>query len=1332
MRRELVDDLESQGRYVDLSIYLERALEPELTGTGEATQTQPMRVQLLVELARIYRGPLDDESKAGRVYERLEQLGRLPDEGLATLARTYHRAGRHGDLVRILRVRAKALAEADEPLRKAAVDHRIAELLEGPLGRPHEAATHYLDAYLADPRNNTNAGARARVLLAGTDAVVNVRARLHERLDTVIKPSRPALLTLLGDVLGPHEDYEAEAETHYQEALRLEPHHGPAQEALGRLLARQGRLEEAVVPLVAAARNPNLAPARAADDAAVAARALLELERPEDAEAILKFALGRAPESQRALLELARLYERTDRAPEQAIVLESLSQLPVSSMLGAEVAFRRAMLLMPAAREDAYCQEAERARAYLLEAVSSDAKHVAARQALLELARARLEWSVVAHMHYLAIRELPPGPARARVHLDLAETYLAHLGDIESASRNLESAIQQAPEELVVITRAGQMAARLPDPRRVADRFERIASTSAELGDAARARLWLLAADLRMTDDDMAAAEAASQRVLDLEEAPERATVAAQRKLDTLTADDAMDLRRQKSGLLRLLDQESQPSERLHILGRLRELGEGLGDNELVEWASRKQLDLATTLGDDAPGLEGATTALTDVLADRGEYEQIVELHERRADAAEDDTRRARALATAAGVAWNGVRDVDRASRLLQRSIACDPGCEAAYTLMGELASHAEDDETRTRLYTALQQVPRDRRTPWLALQAGSLAAGLGRVTEALTILRPLAVQTADHSVRLRALRALDGVLAGMSSAADRLPNLRRLLEEAVEQASDDAAQVAYELARCELSVGDAPRALRVCEIGLECDADHVDLLRLRIRILERLERWESLALALEGAALAIPDAEARASGLVKAARIWLDHPGDDTGPRNRARAQSQARRLLMRACDAASRLAEARATLLPIEFAEARWDDVLRLSIELRELRGDDEDCLILSALTEAFVHGQRSLARDLGFRHPESAHERFLYPGLRQLLTEVAVRGPLPRLDSILAAAAALCGGRTHLGRALRRWAAGRPLQAGLALGMARLAEAEGHAELARCLYQVTAFMVPGGPVPPLVARLPLARPADELHSRIDGPLGAGSSLRRALIVARDALAGTVGPLPAAPDPGERPDADGTRLALADTMLEPLRRQLGLPLPLRWSDDDPPGGVGTLNTTPPAVIVGSEVRALSVADLRFRLAMAATTIAMGLSILESSDISLADLLDGLTRMASAGHEPAGLRARVVSEAIAAAGLHRRLQPTERVALIAELRHWLGGPHELDPLRVELSRNRLWFATRISGQLDGALSHLAYELGFVRSDGVADPVATLRTEEAQWLLRGLELYTPG
>ncbi len=1320
MRGELVRDLEGQGRYVDLAIYLERSLAPEIDGLPDQHEIRASRVELLIELARIYRGPLDDSAKASRIYERLEQYGRLPDEGLATLARAYQRAGRHEDLVRILKVRFEALA--DDPLRQAAVSVHIAQLLENPLGRPHEAAGYYLDAYLAAPTAHREAGTKAHVLLSGTEAVTRVRAQLLDRLADLPVAHRPALLALLGDLLAVHDEFEEEAEAHYRSALEQEPDHAASSEALGRLLARQGRLDEAVPALVAAAVHPEIEASRAAETAAVAARVLLELGRADEAEEVLKSALQRTPDSQRALLELARLYERSGRGTEQAIVLENLSQLPLSSMLGAEVAYRRAILLMPGTTTDPYSAEAERARAYLLEAVSADAKHVAARQALMVLARQRLEWSVVAHMHYLAIRELPEGPARAAHHLDLAETYIEHLHDVDSAVRNIESAISQAPDDLVISTRAAALTSRLPDPRRIADRLERIAAQPGDLDDAARARLWLLAADLRMSDDDIVAAEAATQRVLDLPHASDDLTATAQRNLDALDGDETHALRKQKSGLLRLLDVEKQATERVHILARLRELGVALGDRELEAWAGHEQLELAAGLHGNADDLHSAAAALRDAYAERGAYAEVVSLYERIAQRC-TGAARASALLESARFAWTALRDPNRALDALRRSVEVSPTDADALALLAELTSQGTDDASVVEIYETLCAVPEADRARSFDLQLSGIAAELGRPQDAAALLRPLCMQSDDPDLRYSALTQLDAILAHSATPSDRVAITRRLYEASLRRRAPQLAHVSLELARCERSLGGSERGITVLEQALELDPTHRELLELLAELAEESEDWSTVGeTRLQLAALSSDPLE-QAEQYMSAAQAFIELGAAQRSIR--ARVLGRARQALHKASEAAPSLPGPSVRLLPLAFAESRWDEVLDLSVEIRDRSGPDEEVLLLAALTEAYRHGQRSLARDLGFRHGPAAQERYLFPGLRQLLTHVATRGPLPRLDALLAAAGSLLGGRIALSRDLAHWSSGRPLQAGLALGLARLAEAGGQAERARNLYQVTAFMVPDGPVPSLVARLPLAAPPSDLSALTSGPFEAGSTLRRALASARGALAGFTG----APDAEVSPSTAGAkaRLALAESIVDPWRRALGCDFPLAWSRARLPGGIGLANRDTPTILLGSGVTVCSVAELRFRLARAATSIASGLAILEDGHgVPLGEVLDGLGRVASPSHVPSGRTARQLAEALTARNASQ--PPREGAQLAAELAHWRTSTGGIERLEVELRRAVLLFATRLCGQLDGALLTLAHDNGFV-GEGRPDPVATLRYEDAYWLLRALQMY---
>jgi len=1329
LREALATDLDQQGRVVELASWLEHELAPELE-PRPGPRPPPPRLALLQRLARLVRDRLDDEPRAARIYEQLERWRALPDEGLVTLARWYRRHGRHEDLVRVLQLRALSLPEHGE--RRAVVDLHIAELFDGPLARPHDAAPHYLEAYLADPDTHAAAGARARVLLSAVDSVVNVRDRLLRRMPDLPRTRRPALLTLLADLLAPHEGHEDEAEARYREALALDEGLPAAYEGLGRLLGRRGRKDEAALALVAATERPSLPPGRAADTAALAAKNLIELSRLDEAEAVLRRALARQPDSPRALLELARLHERSGRSSELSAVLDQLAQLPLPATMQAEVAYRRALLLQPVYDVVPHGPQGERARSLLLEALGANPRHAAARQALLALASARREHSIVAHMHYLAIRELPPGVSRASVHLELAATYLDHLGDPESAMRNIESALQQAATDVVVVHETGELAHRMPDPAAAAHRFEAIAAADNELDDAARARLWLLAADLRMEDDDRDAAEAASRRVLDLPAAPEDATAAAARTLERLGSRDTASLVQASAEVLAQLDGQPPPPlhARVQLLARLHDLGVAQGDRALVERADREQVELARDL--DESDAEASTTGalLRDLLAARGEYGAVVQLYERLAArvAGEDPARAAAVLVEAAGLAWHGGKQPDRAAALLGRALALSPEHEAATRMLGELIHEATDPVAAGAIQRALgSSGTGSPSSPALRLRLATLAATRGDEEQALVLLRPLAEPHVPEDERFEALARLEALLAERGEPQDRRRVLEAWVELALARHDARTGDLGLELARLQCDEGDRGAARRTCEAVRHVAPDHRELLRLQAELAEQDEDWAATAGHFEELArLAVEDDE-QAVWLTRAAAVYLRQPELPAG----GDGAQLARRLLLRAGEIAPRSPEPRVALVPLAFAQARWDEVLELAEAIVTQVGHDEEVLGLAALVEAYRRGERRLAREIGFRHPPEVVRRVLLPALQQILGEVALRGPLPRLDALLAAGSSLLGGRSHLFDALHGWAAEQPPDAGLALGMARLLEARGSGDLARHCYQLAAFMAPRGPVPALAARLPAGWLGDtDLHRVSTAPMEGRSILREVLAALRDHLAGLGtrgGPIPASATVRE-PEWWPTRAELAETIVEPWRAILGVDVPIAWTEEPVPGGVAVRNDRPPRIVLGRSCVTASLPELTFRLASAAAGVALGLVVLDTGEIDPGVLLDALGQLANPAHQPTGAQALALSDELAIREARSiGLNANQRAGLVDELAHWLTIPEGIDRLRVVLHRARMLLATRLGSQLDGALLTIARDHGLVH-EGRVDAAATLRLDDTTWLLRALSL----
>jgi len=1322
VRRALVTNLQAQGRYVDLATYLEAVLAAELEGHVETTRLAPRRAELMIELARLYRGPLDNEAKAARVYERLEQLGRLPEEGLATLARVYRRDGRNVDLVRILDVRSRELGEAGETERKASVDLRIAELLDGPLGRPHAAVRYYIEAYLGNPAGQAAAGTRARALLTETDDLANERRKLIARLRTLPNAQRPALLTLLGDVLVGHEEYQDEAEMRYRESLSIEPSYSPALQSLGRMMARRGRAEDAVGPLSAAVHAEDLDPADVAENATIAAAALLELERPKEAEGLLRHALERAPDSHRGWVELARVYERLGRTRDEASALERAAELPLPEPLLAQVAYRRVVLILPTVREDPFSPEAERARIHLVEAVHADRKHVGARDLLLELSTQRLEWSTVIQMLELRLNEPLSPRDRALVHLGLAETFALHLGNIERTVEHLEGAALGAPDDPAVTERWARLGETMPNAAEAATRVEALAGEGTNLLPAARAWMKSVAAVLYARAGDTAAAQAAAQAVLlDPQGVPTAAASLAERTHAALAEDARRELGVEQFDLLERLETEDSARERLSVLRRLQEIGQSLGDWALVEKTSREQIDLGARNGASEDDLSAAVAALRQVYASRKDHEKLIALLDEGAERTSSIQDKTTAWVEAGRLTWETLGDATRSVAFVERALGLNPAWVPALELLGEVARGTRDRAAEEKAFRRLSAIDTSDRSMATTLELARLAGALGQKSEAVAWLRPLVDQSEDVEIRFAALRELNERLAGWGTPAEREPVLRQYLDEAIARESDDAPDVACELVRVESALGLNQEAMQTLRAALETYPTHRGLLQIEVQRLEVAQDWSGLALSLESLAARTVERIERAKLFVRAARIRLDHQSAQGDAKERRQAVTEARRLLMLACDTAPTLALPRAQLLPLSFSEARWDEVLDLAQALRELGGEDEDVLILAALTEAYRRGDLSLARDVSYRHEDDARAHFLYPGLRQLLTEVATRGPMTKLDVLLEAGAALAGGRTRLSQGLKEWASGRPVQVGVTLGLARLSESEGHADLARSLYQITAFLAQNGPVPALAARLPVLEPkSDAFDASWRGPSTA-RGLRQALYRLRDAWTGV------APDEGQtRGEVNDERLRMAETIVQPWRNVLGVRLPVTWTESGLPGGVGAISRTPPTLVLGRGCELLPAAEFRFRLAMATAAIAMGLVVLDDPHLDLGSMLDALYKLCAPEHEPTELSAVWVARIEATLRAGATLLAEEREALLEDL-----GKREttdVPGLRTQLNRARLLFASQLSGQLDGALLALGRDQG-VMQDGRLDPVATLRTKDAHWLLRAMGLY---
>jgi hypothetical protein len=1132
------------------------------------------------------------------------------------------------------------------------------------------------------------------------------------------------LLTLLGDLLAPHEEHESEAETVYRRAIGLDPDLAHAHEGLGRLLARQARLDEAVIPLVEAALSDQMEPYRAAENAATAARALLELGQADKAESVLKQALGRAPDAQRTLLELARLYDRTDRKQDQGDVLDELSNLPLSSILRAEVAYRRAMLLEEEFKKAPLSEAGEAARSFLLEAVSSDNMHAQARQVLLDLATARAEWSIVAHMYYLEIRELQPGAHKAQIHLDLCEVYLERLADHDSATRNLASAVSQAPRESLVAKRASDIASRLPNPAEAAEQLAGIAAGDEDSDADGRGRLFLLAADLWLRADDIDRAEGAAQSALELPELHHEVESAARRALDALTGDEA-ELRKERAGLLRLLESEDHAAERMHILGRLREIGAALGESDLVYRADAEQLQLAHRLLEEENDPDAAAAHLRELLAEHDDHARVLALYDSLAAEQADDRFASRLWADAAGFAWTAQRSAEEALERIRFALQRDPNSSRSLALLAEIADAREDPRIDAIMCDDIDGVQLVESHPALSLKIAEAALRLGRDEHSRAVYHALVHSHAPDELRLIALHSLDAQLEQAGLDAERLQVLRWRWDIAKVADPANAGDVAYELARLLRGSGAYDDARAICAEAVNLFPAHPKLTHLYAELLDFARDWPALAAVLERLASLCVDMNERAKWLTRAARIHLSHGT------NRESASENARALLVAACNASAENLDARAELLPLAFSEGRWDEVLELAVQLRSISGDDHECLVYAALVEAYVNGRRTLARSIGARHDRTERQRSVWPATSAVLNRVAFDGPLPRLDAVIGAAAALCGGTPQALEELSAWSVANPMQAGTQLALARLREASGDADVAAHLYQLAAFLAPGGPVRELVRRLPpVTLPMDPLRTEAWIPLEWRCATREVLIQLRTRIAGV---RPPSATNYLVPETTKERAAIqsAGRITATWREALGMSIPLRITTDPLPMGISVRNETEPLIVLNGSFIELPESERVFRLALAASTIATGLALLDDSYPGvLTDLVEALVALVKPRHQVSSEGARAILEGLASAGMTGGQLPAHlREALTRELGHWYNKTAQLEHV---IRRSRLLLATFLCGRLDGALSAMARDRGLIVEGDPPDGTTVLDTDDARWLLLSMGLFGSG
>ena len=304
--RLLLEDLayldEVAGEHADLV----RVLEVLVHIIAEPSE----KVEALHRMGQVLETRLSDEDTAVRGYQAALSID---PAHVPTLRALGSLLARRGDWVELIEMLLREAEAVDETRRRALAHARIAEILDGQLHRPAEAADHFARALSLAPDHRASFRALTR-LYAHAGRFRDLVELYEQALDqTKSESRRVAYLFKIGSILEDSLGDPSNAAHAYRRVLEIEPRNLIAIHAMQRVTEAAGRWDELVEVLELEADETD-------DDELVAAllhRAgtVLEdhLDNREGAITRFRKVLALQPDNASALSSLGRLFYRAGR-----------------------------------------------------------------------------------------------------------------------------------------------------------------------------------------------------------------------------------------------------------------------------------------------------------------------------------------------------------------------------------------------------------------------------------------------------------------------------------------------------------------------------------------------------------------------------------------------------------------------------------------------------------------------------------------------------------------------------------------------------------------------------------------------------------------------------------------------------------------------------------------------------------------------------------------------------------------------------------------------------------------------------------------------------------
>ena len=795
----LKDILTGAERWDDLQRLYDRACE--------ATEDPERKMELLSEAALVCEEFVELPEKATVYYERIHEIDPQHDGAISALERLYERHDRHADLAKLLSVRVEdALGN-----ERVTLERRLADLLITKLDQPQEGLDR-LEVVLAEDATD----AAARDLAEQVLRVASLRPRVACLLETVYETLGQSedLARILAVRL---ETFASSDGAEVEEDAADVPDAPDATEALAsrnELLRRLAELRE-----------------DALHDEAGAFEAWAELVPSE-------------PLDNQARDRLVDLARRLGRHEELAVILRATAKTADDSALQGE-------LLMQAARiyED-FLEGADRAEAIYREVLDVQPDDVMlvlpAARALERLADAAGRLTDVADALERQASLEQEGDRRREIFTRLGELYGTSLDQSERAVGAWRTLLEEEPGDVAALAALDRLYERLQSWEELAAIIEQRLEATEDGGDRRdlRVRLASLQAERldRMDDavdawravlDENPGDETALQALSDLFETQERWTDledALQQRLEIVAPDGRLGLL-VALGDLRRTKLESLEGA-LEVYRQVLTLSPQHESSRAAVWIVLQ--------GEDPIARTDAAALLRELYEAEANFDKLLDVLEREAEAAEDPTSKLEGLEAALHVAEGPLNDPARAWSFAERGLevaAPEPEAAAWAEHVERLAGAADQRRAQAAL---LRKVASEIADEELQLQVALRIAQLARDTEndaetATTYFeQALAIQP-DNGEALEALESL-------YAAAAAHQKLHDILERRAELA-EDGDRREFDLRRAKLladDLNDPERATEVYE-GLLDGAPEPRVTEALELLYGAQERWDAL-----------------------------------------------------------------------------------------------------------------------------------------------------------------------------------------------------------------------------------------------------------------------------------------------------------------------------------------------------------------------------------------------------------------------------------------------------------------------------------------------------------